>query len=104
MLSDKFPSKVAVHPVGVGLGACVTVTTCGLPVAKSAVTQIVPVRTDVPVLVLNEHVIVPALVPLVPDVIESQLLPFVTAAIQGMVPVPVLETLKVVVPASFDTS
>jgi hypothetical protein len=81
-----------------------TVTSTGLPVAPSAVTRIVPVRVDVPVLALKLQLIVPELLPLSPDVIESQLPPDVTAAVQGMVPVPVLETLKVVVPASFATS
>jgi len=46
---------------------------------------------------------VPVPVPLAPDVIESQLLPDVTVAVQGIVPVPVLDTLKVVAPASFVT-
>ena len=56
-----------------------------------------------PVLALNEQVIVPALLPLTPDVIESQLPPDVTAAVHGIVPVPVLATLNVVVPAAFAT-
>jgi len=48
---------------------------------------------------------IPELLPLVPDVICSQLLPEVTEAVQGIVvPVTVLETLNVVVPAFFDTS
>lgn len=80
-----------------------TITSFGLPVAPVAVTWIVPVRTDVPVLALNAQVIVPVSVPLVPDVIESQVPPDVTAAVHGMVPVPVLETLNDVVPASFTT-
>jgi len=50
-------------------------------------------------------VIVPELFPLAPDVICSQLLSEITAAVQGIVvPVTVLETLNVVVPVSFDTS
>ena len=42
------------------------------------------------------QLMVPESVPLAPDVIESQLPPDVTAAIQGIVPVPVFETLNVV--------
>ena len=41
--------------------------------------------------------IVPELVPLLPDLIISQLLADVTAAVQVIVPVPVLDTLNVVV-------
>ena len=89
---------------GSGVPACVTITSFGVPVASVAVTRIVPVRADVPVLALNEQVMVPVSVPLTPDVIESQLLPDITAAVQGMVPVPMLDTLNVVVPASFATS
>jgi len=46
---------------------------------------------------------VPELAPLAPDVIESQSLSGVTSAFQDVVPVPVLETLNVVVPASLVT-
>ena len=49
------------------------------------------------------QVMVPELVPLSPDVIVSQL-PDITDAFHVMVPVPVLETLNVVVPASAETS
>ena len=62
------------------------------------------VRGEVLVLAVKLQLIVPVSVPVVPDVIVSQLLPGVTAAVQGMVPVPVLDTLNVVVPASFATS
>ena len=64
----------------------------------------VAVRDDVLVLAEKLQLIVPVSVPLAPDVIESQVPPDVTAAVHGMVPVPVLETLNVVVPASFATS
>jgi hypothetical protein len=64
----------------------------------------VAVRSEVLVFALKLHLIVSELVPLAPDVIESQLLPDVTAAFHGMVPVPVFETLNVVVPASLATS
>ncbi len=84
--------------------ACVTVTSLGLPVAPDAVTRIVPVCADVLVLAVKLHVIVPELVPLAPDEIKSQLSPEVTVAVQGIVPVPVLETLNMVVPASFETT
>jgi len=48
---------------------------------------------------------VPKLLPIVPDVICSQLLPEVTDAAQNIiVPVTVLETLNVVLPVSFGTS
>ena len=47
---------------------------------------------------------VPELVPLVPDEIANQLPPDVTAAVHSMSPVPVVETLSVVVPASFETA
>ena len=90
----KFPSKVAVHPAG----AWITVTSLGLPVAPDAVTRIVPVRADVLVLAVKLQLMVPELVPLVPDVIVSQLLAGVTAADHGMVPSPVLATLNTVVP------
>jgi hypothetical protein len=90
--------------VGVGVGACVTVTSTGLPVAPVAVTRMAPVRDEVLVLAVKLQLMVPELVPLAPDVIDNQLLPDVTAADQGMVPVPVLETLNVVVPVSFATS
>ena len=83
---------------GVGVVACVTVTSLGLPVAPIAVTRIVPVRTDAPVLVVRLQLMVPELVPLAPDVIENQLLPVVTAAVQSMFPEPVLDTLNDVVP------
>ena len=42
---------------------------------------------------------VPAFVPLVPDVMESQSSPEVTAAVQLTWPAPALATAKVVVPA-----
>jgi hypothetical protein len=58
----------------------------------------VAVLSDVLVLAVKLQLMFPALVPLAPDVIESQLLPDVTAAFQGMVPLPVFETLKDVVP------
>jgi hypothetical protein len=64
----------------------------------------VAVRAEVLAFTLKLQLIVPELVPLVPDVIESQLSPVVNAAVHGMVPVPVFETLNVVVPASLDTS
>ena len=78
------------------------VTSLGLPFAPTAVTRIVPVRAA-PVLVVYAHVMFPVFVPLAPDVIDSQVPPDVTDAVHGMVPVPELETLKVVVPASFVT-
>ena len=87
----------------IGVGACVTVTSTGLPVALLAVTRIVAVRLVVEVLAVKLHVMVPELLPLAPDVIESQLPPDVTAAVQGMVPAPVLDTLKLVEPVSLDT-
>ncbi len=64
----------------------------------------VAVRGEVLVLSVKLQVIVPVSVPLAPDVIISQLLSDVTAAVHGMIPVPVLETLNVVVPASFATA
>jgi hypothetical protein len=42
---------------------------------------------------------VPESLPLSPDVIESQLLPDVTEAVQSIVPAPVFETLNIVLPA-----
>ena len=83
--------------------ACLTVTSFGLPVAPVADTRIVPVRAVVLVLSINLQVIVPELLPLAPDVIESQLSPDVTAAVQDIVPVPLLETLNVAVPVTFAT-
>ena len=63
----------------------------------------VAVLADVLVFAVKLQVIVPVSVPLAPDVIESQLLSDVTAAVHDIVPVPVLETPNVVVPASFET-
>jgi len=57
----------------------------------------VPDRDDVPELAEKLQLIVALSVPLEPVMIESQLLPDITAAVQGIVPGPVLETLKVVV-------
>jgi len=54
--------------------------------------------------VVNLQVMVPELLQLTPDVIDSQLPPDVTAAVQGIVPSPVLDTLNVVVPASLATA
>jgi hypothetical protein len=64
----------------------------------------VAVRAELLVFAVKLHVIVPELVPLVPDEIASQLPPDVTAAVHSMSPVPVFETLNVVVPASFETA
>jgi len=63
----------------------------------------VPVRVVALVLAVKAHVVVPVLLPLEPDVMESQLLPEVTAAVHGMVPVPVLDILNVVVPDALET-
>ena len=97
--SIKFPSKVTVHTVG-----CITVTSTGLPVAPVAVTRMVAVRDDVPALAVKLQLMVPELVPLSPDEIASQLSPEVTAAVHSMSPVPVIETLNVVAPTSFETA
>ena len=72
----------------------------GLLVASAAVILIVPVREDVSVLAGKLHVMVPALLPVAPDVIDNQLPPVITAAVQAIVPLPVLDTPNVVVPAS----
>jgi hypothetical protein len=84
--------------VGVAVGACVTVTSLGLPAAPVAVTRMVAVRTEMPVLAEKLQLMVPELVPLAPDVMESQVPPDITAAVQGIVPPPVFETLKIVAP------
>ena len=63
----------------------------------------VAVRADELVFAVKLQLMVPELVPLEPDVIESQLPLDVTAAVQGMVPAPVIETLNIVVPASLVT-
>ena len=76
----------------------------GLPVAPVAVTRMVAVRADELAFAVKLQLMVPELVPLSPYVIESHLLAGVTAADQSMVPVPVLETLNVVVPASLATA
>jgi predicted RecB family endonuclease len=83
-------------------GACVTVTVFGLPVAPFAVIVMEAVRDDEDVLAEKLQVMGPELIPLLPDVIVSQL-PDVTSAVQDIVPVPVLDTLKPVEPASLDT-
>jgi hypothetical protein len=83
--------------------SCLTVTSLGLPVAPVAVTRMVAVRDEALVLVVKLQLMVPELVPLKPDVIVSQL-PDITSAIHSIVPVPVFETLNVVVPASLPTS
>jgi hypothetical protein len=64
----------------------------------------VAVRAALLVFAVKLHVIIPELVPLAPDEIENQLPPDVTAAVHSMSPVPVFETLSVVVPASFETA
>ena len=86
------------------VGACVTVTSTGLPVAPDDVTRMVAVLNEVLVFASKPQLMVPELVPLAPDVIRSQLLAGVTAAVHGMVPVPVFETLNIAVPASLVTS
>ncbi len=92
------------EPIGFGAGACVTVTSTGLPVAPVvAVTQMVAVLSEVLVFASKPQLIVPELVPLAPDMIRSQPLAGVTSAVHGMVPVPVFETLNVVAPASLAT-
>jgi hypothetical protein len=95
--------NLTVDAVVGGVGACVTVTSLGLPVAPVAVTRMVAVRDEVLMFAAKLQLIVPELVPLAPDVIVSQL-PSVTDAPHVIVPVPVLETLNVVVPASFATA
>ena len=72
--------------------------------APAAVIVILPVLGVDPVLAVNAQVIVPALLPEAPVLMESQELPSVTAAVHGMVPYPVLETPNVVVPAVLATS
>jgi hypothetical protein len=64
----------------------------------------IAVRAEVLVFAVKLQLMVPVSVPLVPVVIESQLPPDVTAAVQAMVPVPVLDMPNVVVPASFETA
>ena len=76
----------------------------GLLVAPVAVTRMVAALAEVLVFAVKLQVTVPELVPLAPDVIVSQLLDVVTAAVQAIVPVPVLATLNVVVPVSFETA
>ena len=103
-----FPA-VAVPMVGApgvvtDVGACVTVTSTGLPVAPVDVTRMVAVLAEMLVFASKPQLMVPELAPLAPDVIRSQLLAGVTAAVHGMVPVPVLETLNVVAPASLATA
>ena len=80
------------------LAACTTVTTFGLPEAPDAVTVMLAVRWALSGLVSTETLIVPELVPLVPEVMWAQLLPEVTEAVQPMDPVPALDTSKVVGP------
>jgi len=58
----------------------------------------VPDRLNIVVLAVTLQFMVPELVPLAPDVIDSQLLPDVMTAVQGIDPVMVFETLKEVVP------
>ena len=88
----------------IDVGAWVTVTSWGLPVAPVAVTLMVAVRADELVFAVKLQLMVPELVPLEPDVIESQLPLDVTAAVHVIVPVPVFETPNVVLPASFETA
>jgi len=103
---ETIPDEVFMLPdiVKLGCPACVTVTSLGLLVAPVAVTRMVAVRAEVLVFAVKLQVTVPELVPLAPDVIVSQLLDVVTAAVQAIVPVPVLATLNVVVPVSFETA
>ena len=64
----------------------------------------VAVRDEVLVFAVKLQLIVPVSVPLAPDVIDNQSLPDIIEVDQRMVPVPVLETLNVVVPASIATA
>jgi hypothetical protein len=64
----------------------------------------VAVRAELLAFAVKLHVIVPESFPIAPAEIKSQLSPEVTVAVQSMVPVPVLETLNVVVPTSFETA
>ena len=100
---DARPVVSAQRSVGAGASVCVTVTSTGLSIAPAAVIRMVAVRAEVPMFDVKLQLMVPVSVPLAPEVIESQLLSDVTAAVHGIVPVPVLETLNVVVPASFET-
>ena len=97
------PSGVTANIGWVAVPAWVTVTSLGLPVAPVAVTRIVPVRLSVDPFEVNEAVIVPLLVPDEPEEIESHAEPDTTVAVQFIVPVPVFETEKVVVPDGEDT-
>jgi hypothetical protein len=75
----------------------------GLPEAQGAVNRIVPVRDEPVLFCEKETVVVPPPNPLFPSVMESQLVPEVTEADQFMVPLPVFETEKVVVPEDEST-
>ena len=86
----------------VGTPSCVTVTSFGLPVAPAAVMWIVPVREAFVVLASKAQVMVPVSVPLLPDEMVSQLAD-ITSAVHGIVPDPVFDTLKVVVPDDLPT-
>ena len=55
------------------------------------------------VLPVNSQFTAPELLPLEPDVMESQLSPDVTEAVHDIVPTPVFDTPKLVVPESFET-
>jgi len=98
------PSVGVTERDGCAGAACATVTSFGLPVASVAVTRIVPVRDAVPAFAEAATVIVPLFDPFEPDEIDSQALPDMTVAVQAIVPVPVLETEKAVVPAVYSTS
>jgi hypothetical protein len=82
-----------------GLVACIMVTVFGLPVAPNEVMVITPVRSAVSLFASVENSMVPALIPVDPEVIRNQEAPVVTAAVQFMVPAPVLVTLNVDEPA-----
>ena len=93
----------AIDRIGTLACAWVTVTSTGLPVALAAVTRIVAVRVEALVFAVKLQLMVPEFVPLAPEVIDSQLPLFITAAVQDIVPDPLLDTLNVVDPASLTT-
>ena len=91
------PVKTTVRLSGVttrtgGLFACTSVTVWGLPVAPIAVTVTTPVRIALSWFGSALTVMVPELLPLLPEVIRSQAAPVVTDAVQFREPPPVFIT------------
>jgi hypothetical protein len=81
-----------------------TSTFFGLPVVPGAVTVMIPMRVPIAGFCVKLTMMVPLFVPEPPEIIDNHDAPLVTAAVQFIVPPPVLATSNVVVPADDSTA